>query len=106
MLDLRGAAPPADLFERSSFKTAEGRISTTVPLLILGDHALLDASKWLKLARGHYRSPRPGVLWWPDNSLPPSLESQLRLMQLFTQWNVFLGEPPKEADNENRKNEP
>ena len=76
------------------------------PLLILGDNAVLDTWKWLKLDRGRHRSPRPGVLWWPDSSLPPSLECQLRLMQLFTEWNISLGDISQEKHNENRENEP
>jgi len=108
VLDLRGkASPPSDFFEGTgAMKTIEARIGTQSPLLILGDNPILDAWKWLALDRPHHRSPRSGVLWWPDNSLPSSVESQLRLMQIFTQWNVFLGHDPQEVRNEDRKNQP
>ena len=124
VLDLRGKTPPPrDLIERSGgMKEFEARIGTGSPLLILGDSPILDTWKWLELdqpyssrstepysSRSAVMSPsasprlRPGVLWWRDNSLPPSRESQLRLMQLFTEWNVFLGDIPQETSNEDRK---
>jgi hypothetical protein len=92
VLDLRGKkSPPSDFFEGTgAARTIEARIGTQSPLLILGDNPILDTWKWLELDRSHHRSPRPGVLWWPDNSLPPSIDSQLRLMQLFTEWNISL----------------
>ena len=102
VLDLRGkTSPPADFFEETgAMKTIEARIGTQSPLLILGDNPILDTWKWLELDRAGHRSPRPGVLWWPDSSLPPSLDSQLRLMQLFTEWNISLGDISQEVDNE------
>jgi len=108
VLDLRGKTPPpADLFETTNtVKTIEARVGAKSPLLILGDSPVLDQWKWLALDRPHQRSPRPGVLWWPDNLLPPSTGSQLRLMQFFTDWNISLGELPQEANNEDRKHEP
>jgi hypothetical protein len=96
VLDLRdNNPPPDDLFKWPKIKALERRAGATAPLLILGDHALLDGWKWLKLDRGHHRSEQPGVLWRPDRLLPFSQEDQLRLMQQFTQWNVFLGEVPR-----------
>jgi len=99
VLDLRGkTSPPADFFEETgAVKAIEARIGAQSPLLILGDNPILDTWKWLELDRRHHRSPTmasprcpPGVLWWPDGSLPPSIDSQLRLMQLFTDWNIPL----------------
>jgi hypothetical protein len=92
VLDLRGkTSPPSDFFDGAGdIKTIEARISARSTLLILGDDPALDTWKWLKLDRSHHRSPQPGVLWWPDSSLPPSINSQLRLMQLFTEWNIPL----------------
>ena len=115
VLDLRGETPPpADFFaDAAAMKMIEARIGAQSPLVILGDKAVLDTWKWLGLDRAGQQpatraSPRcrPGVVWWPDNSLPPSLESQLRLMQLFTEWNISLGNIPGETNDENRKNEP
>jgi hypothetical protein len=115
VLDVRGKAPPrADFFaETGPIKTIQARIGVKSPLLILGDNPVLDTWKWLKPDRPEQRSPGmasprcpPGVLWWPDNSLPASMESQLRLMQLFTEWNVSLGDISREVGNEERKNEP
>jgi hypothetical protein len=97
VLDVRGKIPPSPdvLDQPDGVRLVEGFVSPTKPLLILGDNPILDSWKWLKLDRPQQRSARPGILWWPDNSLPPSLESQLRLMQLFTQWNIFLGYDPQ-----------
>ena len=108
VLDLRGkTSPPSNFFEGAgAIKTIETRIGTQSPLLILGDNPILDTWKWLELDRPHLRSPRPGILWWPDSSLPPSLDSQLRLMQLFTEWNISLGDISQEVDRENYENEP
>ena len=107
VLDLRGGSPlPDDLFADSGVvKKIEGRINKYTPLLILGDNRELDTWEWLELDREHQKSPRPGVCWLPDGSLPPSLGSQLRVMDVFTQWNTFLGDISREKDNENRENE-
>lgn len=105
ILDLRGkTSPPENLFDGTGAMTA--RIGMGVPLLILGDSPILDTWKWLELDRVNHRSPRSGVVWWPDGALPASIESQLRLMQLFTEWNISLGNIPQETGNENRKNGP
>ncbi len=125
ILDVRGKTPPSpDFFAQSGdVKAAEGLVGPRTPLLILGDSPVLDSWKWLKMDRLRERSPavadpRPGVrglfkipveakvLWWRDSSLPPSLEAQLRLMQLFTEWNIFLGDNPQEVSNDNSKNGP
>ena len=93
ILDLRGKSqPPQDLFtRRGGMEVFETRISPQKPLLIFGDNPILDTWKWLKLDRTNHRSPQLGVIWWPEQTLPPSMESQLRLMQLFTEWNIPLG---------------
>ena len=98
VLDLRGkTAPPSDLFDGTgAMKAIEARIGVQSPLLILGDNPILDTWKWLELDRPNHRSPRPGVLWCSDSPLPPSTDSQLRLMQLFTEWNIPLDDIPQE----------
>jgi hypothetical protein len=89
VLDLRGKTPPADFFEEGgAVKAIEDRIGPQSPLLILGDNPVLDSWKWLALDRRRHRTSRPDVCWLPDNSLPPSIDSQLRLMELFTEWNI------------------
>lgn len=92
VLDLRGKSSLAsDFFEKSGVvHTIEARIGPGTPLLILGDDPTLDTWTWLGLDRSRGRSRRAGVVWRPDDSLPPSIESQLRLMQLFTDWNIPL----------------
>ncbi len=55
--------------------------------------------------REHQKSPRPGVFWLPDGSLPPSLATELRVMEFFTKLNILL-EKPKETDHEDRDNDP
>jgi hypothetical protein len=95
VLDFRGGRPPADLMHRLDAKRKiEPLVDKASPLLILGDSPILDSWNWLKLDRSEHRSDRPGVIWWPDTSLPPSLAAELRLMQLFTEWNVFVGKTP------------
>ena len=106
LLDLRGAAPPENLlYQLDAERTIEPRIDKCMPLLILGDSPILDSWRWLELDRQHQKSPRPGVFWLPDGSLPPSLATQLCVMEFFTKLNVFL-EKPKETDHEDRDSEP
>ncbi len=107
VLDLRGRSPlPDDLFAESGVvKSIAARINKDTPLLILGDNRELDHWEWLELDREHKKSPRPGVYWVPDSSLPPSLGSQLRVMEVLTQWGVFLGNASPEKNYENRENE-
>ncbi len=92
VLDLSGKASPSDdLFKTMpGLATIESRIGKESSLLILGDHPILETWKWLQADRREHCSPRPGVVWLPNKSLPPSMESQLRLMQLFTEWNIPL----------------
>ena len=104
VLDLRGGAPlPDELFaEAGIVKKIEARIDKDTPLLILGDNPKLDTWEWLKLDREHRKTPRPGVSWCPESSLSPSLESQLRVMEILTQWNVLLEDAFREKNNGNR----
>lgn len=99
VLDLRGKTPPPDSLWRPAgrLKAIEDSISAKTPLLILGDHPRLDGWKWLRLDRRRHRSPRPGVLWWPEGSLPPSAADGGRLMQLFTEWGIRLKSPLQEV---------
>ena len=107
MLDFRGESrPPEDLFGDSGvLKKIEARIGKHTPLLILGDNPHLDTWKWLALDRQRQKSPRPGVGWRPNRELPASLESQLRVMETFTQWNILLGDASRETNHANRENE-
>jgi hypothetical protein len=105
VLDLRGGSrPPEDLFADSSvLKKIETRIDKHTPLLILGDNPHLDTWKWLALDRRRQKSPRSGVGWRPHSELPASLESQLRVMEIFTQWNILLGDTFRETNHANRE---
>ncbi len=115
VLDFRGEVPPEATITVDSIglKSIEEKISPQLPLVILGDNPVLDQWKWLGVDRAGDRppggaSPRlpPGVLWWPDKPLPASKESQLRLMQLLTEWNVPLETTLQESNDENRKENP
>jgi hypothetical protein len=107
VLDLRGDARlPDEVFGDSGIvKSLEERIGKDTPLLILGDDPKLDTWRWLELDRERRKSPRPGVIWCPDDSLPASLESQLRVMDVFTQWHILLEDTFREKSNENFENE-
>ena len=97
VLDVRGDVPlPADFFDRRAVKDVETRRGPT-PLLILGDNSALDRWKWLAVDRTGAGKDgpapprcRPGVVWLRDDALPPSAATQLRMMQLFTDWNIAL----------------
>jgi len=103
VLDLRGKpSPPEDFFTSGILQRIETRIDARSQLLILGDDPNLDRWDWLKLDRAEGKSARPGVLWWRDSSLPPSIESQLRLMHLFTQWNISLRDTSQETNHDDR----
>ena len=94
MLDLRGGSPlPDDLFADSGVvRKIEGRIDKYAPLLILGDNPELDTWEWLELDREQPEVATAGRLaGCPDGSLPPSVGSQLRVMDVFTQWNILFG---------------
>lgn len=105
VLDLRGERPPPRLFKESGgLKEIEARIGADTPLLILGDDPGLETWTWLKADRQRYRSPRTGVVWWPDSSLPPSTGSQLRLMELLTEWGISLRKVSRETDDEDGRN--
>ncbi len=100
VLDLRGDSPlPAGFFDGWAVRDLEAHPGRQPPLLILGDDPALDRWKWLAVDRtgeGKDRpvSPRcrPGVIWLHAAALPPSVETQLRVMQLFTDWNIALEE--------------
>lgn len=106
VLDLRDAAPlPADFFRSPAMKDIERRDGRHPALLILGDNPALDRWTWLAVDRtgGGKDGPesprcRAGVVWLFDEALPPSVETQLRMMQLFTEWNISL-----EQNHEDRK---
>jgi hypothetical protein len=102
--DLNEKTGAMKLFEETSSSSYYG-ISPSTPLLILGNHPVLDNWKWLDENDPHRHHPSPAaaappmpprVIWLPDNALPASMESELRLMQLFTEWNVFLETNSKE----------
>ena len=107
VLDLRAStAPPENLlYELDAERAIEPRIKESVPLLILGDSPVLDSWRWLKLDRKKSKSLRPGVIWWPDKALTPSLSGELRLMGMLTEWDIFLGKHPGEKSNGNGEHE-
>ena len=72
-------------------KIIEDRIGGGVPLLILGDNRILDTWKWLKLDRRRHRSPRPGVLWWPDRYLAVVRKGSIASDATFYRVECFFG---------------
>ena len=67
-------------------------------LLVLGDDPVLDTWKWLKLDRAKKAIRHPGVVWLPDDRLPPSTEEQVRLMLRLTEFGVVLAPPEQEEE--------
>jgi len=62
-----------------------------VCLVILGDDPILDAWKWLKLDRKKKKTRREGSIYWlPDDTLPSTWETQVKLMQLLTELGVMI----------------
>lgn len=107
LLDLRGDPPQRDdLFgEAGMLKKIEAGVDQHTPLLILGDNRQLDSWQWLELDREQHKSPRPGVLWISESSIPPSLACQLRVMDVLTQWGILLENISQEKNDACRDNE-
>ncbi len=102
ILDLRGKP---DLSENSPQQAdaLKNEIEVAVgPLIILGDDRLIDDWKWLKLDRKKKEINRPGVVWLCDDELPPSKESQVRLMLRLTELGVPLM-APSSGEDENKE---
>jgi hypothetical protein len=101
ILDLRGTEKlPAELL--GECRKIEGLIGSREGrkesgLLILGDNKMLDEWEWLKLDRAKKTINRPGVVWLPDDELPPSKDNQIRLMLKLTELGVPLV-PPKQEE--------
>ena len=100
ILDLRGKDeirhPDGDLSEIC--RNSIGARQAICKLLILGDDPMLDEWEWLKLDRAKKQIGAAGVQWLPDDELPPSKESQIRLMLTLTELGVPLGTPEQEEE--------
>jgi len=100
ILDLRGKEeiryPDGDLSEICR-RSIEDR-QAVCELLLLGDDPMLDEWKWLKLDRAKKQIGAAGVQWLPDDDLPPSKESQIRLMLTLTELGVPLAPPEQEEE--------
>ncbi len=89
IIDLRGRTSPPPEFGKT-LKWLANRDGKSPPLLVLGDDPLLDKWKWAKIDRKQRASKRSGVLWLPDDALPPSEITQIKLMLKLTELGVFL----------------
>ena len=98
VLDVRGTDRlPEGL--REELKALERRIGADADsLVILGDDPMLDEWEWLKLDRAKKQIGAAGVQWLPDDGLPPSKESQIRLMLALTELGVPLAPPDQEEE--------
>ena len=94
ILDLRGKGTLSEEEQELFRKTAPGR-RTWGGSLILGDDPMLDEREELKLDREKKRIGCNGVVWLPDDELPPSGDSQIRLMLKLTELGVALGRLPE-----------
>ena len=95
VLDLRGQKADLPEWIRNNAQQSldPKRSQPKTRLLILGDDPILDDWKWLKLDRTKKTINRPDVIWLSDNELPPSKESQIRLMLKLTELGVPLAVP-------------
>jgi hypothetical protein len=89
VIDLRGGTSPLLEF-RKTLERLENRNDDGAGPLILGDDPLLDNWKWVKIDRKKRVSKRVGVLWLPDDTLPPSKNTQIRLMLILTELGIPL----------------
>lgn len=89
VIDLRGGTSPPPEF-RKTLERLEKRDGKAAPLLILGDDPLLDNWKLAKIDRKKRVSKRVGVLWLPDDTLPPPTKTQIRLMLKLTELGISL----------------
>ena len=99
VLDLRGPDSPERAAELSSQCKHSLERQPLVRLLILGDDKLLDEWEWLKLDHQKKRVGRPGVQWLPDDELPPSKDSQVKLMLKLSELGVLLT-PPRQQEKQ------
>lgn len=97
VLDLRGDERLSDEL-LPALKRLEKQIGAkTNVLLILGDDRLLDEWEWLSLDRAKKAVRRQGVFWLSDDELPPSTESQIRIMLTLSELGVPIV-PPAEQE--------
>ncbi len=89
VIDLRGGQSPPLEF-RKTLKWLGNRDGNGAGLLILGDDPLLDNWKWVKIDRKKRVSKRVGIVWLPDDALPPSKNTQIRLMLKLTELGIPL----------------
>ena len=94
ILDLRGKGTLSEEEQELFRKTAPGR-RTWGGSLILGDDLILDELAEFKFDRKKKHFGKRGVHWLPDDELPPSGDSQIRLMLKLTELGVALGRLPE-----------
>jgi hypothetical protein len=100
VVDVRGTDRlPEGLYDELKVLVLKSRINADADsLLILGDDRMLDEWEWLKIDRAKKTVNRPDVVWLSDDELPPSKESQIRLMLKLTELGVPLGTPEQEEE--------
>jgi hypothetical protein len=97
IVDLRGTGPAdADVLQGGAKGLDPDNRQPITRLILLGDDKVLDEWKWLGLDRAKKAIRRPGAIWLSDDELPPSKESQIRLMMRLTELGVPLAPPGKE----------
>lgn len=96
VIDLRGPNLPDHAVARIRIpKDASERH----PLLVLGTDPAVDDGRWAEplnpldgkqSAKKNVGKEKSGVVWLPNDQLPPSTEAQVRLMQTLTRFGVLL----------------
>ena len=100
VVDLRGDDVPPALLRRID-PVLHGQTPPEYPLLILGDDPLLDEWQWLSLDRDNKTILKPdGVVWLPNDTLPPPEDAQIGLMEALTIYGVSLGDEQRRKNDE------
>jgi len=99
IVDLRG--PNLSRDEAASLQLPRD-VSERRPLVVLGADPAFDEGRWADSSsvddsdENRRKKRPPGLAWLADDSLPASASARIQLMQVLTQWGVFLDLPENE----------
>ncbi|HBO43670.1 MAG TPA: hypothetical protein DD670_07015 [Planctomycetaceae bacterium] len=99
IVDLRGPDLPRDA---AASLQLPREVSEQRPLVVLGTDSAFDEGRWADPPpvddgdEGNAKKWPPGLTWLADDSLLPPALPRIQLMQVLTQWGVFLDFPENE----------